>query len=288
MSFVATAIGGSAILGAGASIYGANKAAKAAKNVKPVDIGKLAADARANAEANLRQSLQLESQLLPGQAAARTATGDAFAGLFTGTSQAAREEALSGMLDLARRGGVSPLQQQAADQILADLELGGSLDPETQAAVVRGALQRTGASGITGSQAGRGLTARDLGLTSLGLRQSRIQKALTAGQSLTAADIAARTGLQNILGAQAGQVLTAQQLLSGMLPEAGLSPGDLASVAIGNANMANQANMQAAQAKAAGAQGVASALASGLGMFAKRPTPPAAPAATPTYDRSWI
>ena len=266
---IAAALIGSSLIGAGASAYGAKKAADAAKSVKPVDIGKLAADARENAETNLRQSLQLESQYLPGQAAARAGVGDALAGSFSGASQQAREQALMGMLGLAQRGGVSNLTRSATDQLMADLELGGNLDPETQAAVMRGALARTGASGITGSQAGRGLTARDLGLTSMQLRNSRIANALQGGQMLSQAEMASQMGLQQLVGAQTGDAMAAQQILAGMLPEAGLSSGDLASVTIGNNQQQNQARIAASQAQAAGVQGVASSLASGLGLLGR-------------------
>ena len=57
LSGTAAAILGGSVISAGASIYGANKAAKAAKGVQPVNVGQLAADARANAETNLRRSL---------------------------------------------------------------------------------------------------------------------------------------------------------------------------------------------------------------------------------------
>jgi hypothetical protein len=152
---------------------------------------------------------------------------------------------------------------------MADLELGGNLDPETQAAVMRGALARTGASGITGSQAGRGLTARDLGLTSMQLRNSRIANALQGGQMLSQAEMASQMGLQQLVGAQTGDAMAAQQILAGMLPEAGLSSGDLASVTIGNNQQQNQARIAASQAQAAGVQGVASSLASGLGLLGR-------------------
>jgi len=55
--------------------------------------------------------------------------------------------------------------------------LGGAIDPETQNAVVRGALQSAGTSGILGSRAGTGLVARDLGLTSMDLERQRQQQA---------------------------------------------------------------------------------------------------------------
>lgn len=269
LSATTAAILGSGAMAAGASIYGSKQAAKAAKSVKPIDIAQLAADARVNAETNLRQSLQLEQQYLPGQAAARSGLQQTLAGLFGGDAQRARATALSGMQDLAQRGGVGELERTAADQILADLQLGGKLDAETQAGVVRGALSGAGGAGILGSQAGRGLTARDLGLTSLQLQNARRQAALQAGGQMTQSEMASLMGLQNMIGAQSGEAFNASQILAGLMPEAGLSSGDLASVAMGNSAQQNQAKLAAAQAQTAGVQGVASALSQGLGMFGK-------------------
>ena len=278
---LAAAILGSAVLGAGASIYGSKKAAKAAKSVQPVNVAQLAADARANAETNLRRSLELEQRYLPGQAAARAGMQDALAGVFGPASQRARETALAGMLGLAERGGVSELTRTAADYILAELKLGARLDPETQAAVMRGALSGAGGAGILGSQAGRGLTARDLGLTSMQLQNARRQAALQAGEQLSRSELASLAGLQSLVGSQTSEALTASQLLGGMLPEAGLSAGDLANVTVGNVNQQNQARLAAAQASAAGAQGVASALGQGLGMWAGMQTKSPLPALPP-------
>jgi hypothetical protein len=279
LSGTAAAILGSGVLSAGASLYGANKAAKAAKGVQPVNVAQLAADARANAETNLRRSLELEQQYLPGQAAARSGLQQTLAGLFGGDAQRARATALSGMQDLAQRGGVGELERTAADQILADLQLGGKLDAETQAGVIRGALSGAGGAGILGSQAGRGLTARDLGLTSLQLQNARRQAALQAGGQMTQSEMASLMGLQNMVGGQTSEALTASQVLSGMLPEAGLSAGDLASVAVGNVNQKNEARLAASQASTAGTQGALGALSQGLGMYAglaalRPPVPP--------------
>ena len=264
------AILASSVIGAGASIYGAKKAAKAAKSVQPVNVAQLAADARANAETNLRRSLELEQQYLPGQASARTGLKQSLAQIFSPGSQEARSTALAGMLGLAKRGGVSDLTRTAADKLLADLNLGGRLDPETQAAVVRGALSGAGGAGILGSQAGRGITARDLGLTSLQLQNARRQSALQAGNQLERAELLSLAGLQDLLSNQSAEALNSSKTLSGMLPEAGLSAGDLASVTVGNVNQQNQARLAASQASTAGTQGALKSLSQGLNMFARQ------------------
>lgn len=252
------AIGGG--LGLVAGLFGGKKKAPAPK---PVDIGKLVADARANAEENLRRSLDLEKAYLPGQAAARTAASDFLLSQLTGAPVERREQLASAASELAGQRGVSNLTQSAADQILADLGLGGSLDAETQAQVMRGALAKGGAAGIMGSDAGRGLLARDLGLTSIQLRNARQQAALQAGNQLDASYLASLGLLGNVTGNQLTQAGQLSSLMAGTpLPESGLSSGDLASVAIGNTNAANAYNSQQA---AINASKVSNLLKAGLG-----------------------
>lgn len=77
----------------------------------------------------------------------------------------------------------------AYKSILDQLNLGTQLPPELQDEVVRNALQNNTASGFGLSQGGRGLVARDLGLTGLNLQNQRTQNAMNAagGLSLTGA-----------------------------------------------------------------------------------------------------
>jgi hypothetical protein len=55
--------------------------------------------------------------------------------------------------------------------------MGGALDPETQAMVTRSALEGGAGAGIAGSSAGRGVVARDLGLSSMALQNDRMDRA---------------------------------------------------------------------------------------------------------------
>lgn len=71
----------------------------------------------------------------------------------------------------------------ANKSILDQLNLGGSLDQELQNQVVTNALEGNAASGFGVGVGGRGLVARDLGLTSLDLLRRRQQDALAAGTS---------------------------------------------------------------------------------------------------------
>lgn len=243
------AVGGplGALIGGGIGLVAGLFGGKKAPAPKQVDISKLVADARANAEENLRRSLDLEKAYLPGQAAARTAASDFLLSQLTGAPVERREQLAAAASELARQRGVSTLTRSAADQILADLGLGGALDAETQAQVMRGALAKGGAAGIMGSDAGRGLLARDLGLTSIQLRNARQQAALQAGNQLDAAYLASLGLLGNVTGNQLTQAGQISSLMAGTpLPESGLSSGDLASVAIGDQNAINNYNAQKA------------------------------------------
>ncbi len=299
MAFIAGAIIGSALIGVGGSMYAANQNKKAVQsaidNQKQVDIGKLVADSRVNAEENLKKSLELEQTYLPGQAAVREATTQQLLTQLGSGAQGQRDDAMArllGFIDQGRPSSTptyegSALFQSAADKILADLNLGGTLDAETQSAVVRGALSGGGRSGIIGSEAGRGLVARDLGLTSLQLQQARQQAALNAG------NLQSQLGLQQVsldqnayskylqalgLGVDAttGQLSQAASLYnlgnSQVLPESGLSSTDIANVTVGQTNAYNQNLMNAAGMRAANnsamASGISGALQQGLGLYA--------------------
>lgn len=71
----------------------------------------------------------------------------------------------------------------ANKSILDQLNLGGALDQELQNQVITNALEGNAATGFGVGTGGRGLVARDLGLTSLDLIRRRQQDALAAGTS---------------------------------------------------------------------------------------------------------
>lgn len=78
----------------------------------------------------------------------------------------------------AQYTGVKPLAEGLLSYGNRELSLGGEIDPETQAQVVRGALSNSASAGILpGTLGNRGLVARDLGLTSMDLRNSRAKNA---------------------------------------------------------------------------------------------------------------
>lgn len=268
MAFIAVAIGGSAVLGAGVSLYGmsenrkaANKAADAiAKN--QINIPQLMEDARKNAAENLASSISLERTYQPGTAALRLLADEGLTNLATGniSSLNLRDSLLSQI------GSTNPLLQASADSILSQLRLGGKLDAETQAQVTKTALEKGGTAGISGSGANRGLVARDLGLTSLQLLQSRQQAGLSAG-SLLSQDLASRAGLaMNAYGQDSNTALNIASLIDRRaLPDSGINSGSLVDLVVGQNNSQNQAYATRAGIQAQNTNGVTSILSNLIG-----------------------
>lgn len=253
MSMVAIAIGGSAVLGTAASLYSANKASKDLKAAnKPIDIPKVIGEARTAALQNYTESMALESKYRPGTAALRGMTDDALADLFNGNTAGlkARDSLLG---ELMGSGGTNPLLEQSASRILGQLGLGGQLDPETQAVAMKAALEKGGAAGISGSGAGRGLVARDLGITSLQLMRQRQQDAANMGQMLYGNKLNTLNAVSGIAGQDVQRTGLLANLIDGRaLPESGLSPGAIASLYTGDNNAQNQSRSDAAMISANG------------------------------------
>jgi hypothetical protein len=110
---------------------------------------------------------------------------------------------------LATTGFDSGLTRAAIEQARADLALGGELPQDVRNLIARTAAARSGA--ITGGLGlGRDITARDLGLTSLDLRNRRLANAASIGAqeaALEQANAAMRTqaeqfGRNNLLQSQ--------------------------------------------------------------------------------------
>lgn len=244
-----------AAISAGATIYAANKNSKAieASKPQPLDISKVISDARESARSNFANSIGLEQQYRPGTAALRTTTDAALGNLASGFTPGL--QARQSILDsLGGNYGTNSLLEESASRILNNLRLGGALGADVQAQAVKAALEKGGAAGISGSGAVRGLVARDLGLTSLGLEQQRIQQAQDAGQRMAALnlqDLSTRSGIA--LNA-ANQDISRTGLLASIidsraLPESGLSPGAVANLYVGDKNAQDQATANAAAAQ---------------------------------------
>lgn len=259
---------GSAVIGATGSMYTANKNAKALKGAQgqPLDISKIIADARTSASENLANSINLENTFRPGTAALRTATDNSLGNLSTGNTAGfqARDSLLSTISDpRVTATGSNPLLEASAASILDNLKLGGALGRDVQQQTVKAALEKGGMAGISGSGAGRGLVARDVGLTSLGLLQQRQTQAMGAGATLEGLKIQAQQARLNdflgrlgAAGTAAGQDAQRTGLLASIvdaraLPESGLSPGALANLYVGDKNAQDQQRMDFASASAA-------------------------------------
>lgn len=267
------AVGG--VIGGIAGLFG-SKSSKPA--YQPLDLTKIITDAREQAKTNLTNSIALENELRPGTAALRTTTDSALGTLASDSTAGlmARNDLLSSIgtpkVDVTGLGlgSTNPLLQASTARLMEQLGLGGKLDLDTQNAVVQSALERGGTAGISGSGAGRGLVARDVGLTSLGLLNSRIAAAQAAGTNqaqlslqgdqvkLAGQQLSLNDYLNRLSGAStaAGQDIQKTGLLASIidsraLPESGLSPDAVASLAVGQNNTLNQVNATGAMINAA-------------------------------------
>jgi len=256
------AVGG---LAAGAVSYAnSSKNAKNASNLagqagqaSQVDIGALNDQVVAQSKANAQASRDLEMQLTPEVAKLRTQGNE---NLLSFMNQGQDPAIQKGHDMLASNLGVpinSPLLNAAIAKAQSDLALGGKLsqDQQNEAARKGGAQAGTVAPGGNLGLA-RDLTARDLGLTSYGVEQQRLQNASTiGGQELGMKEFDANnllnslSTLQSIHNNQFNQTLAAAQYGQSIAPpEVGLSPTAVANIAIGNKNatgaaLANQANI---------------------------------------------
>jgi hypothetical protein len=311
-----------AVIGAAAAAKGAVDARKAAKEgnaiardaanrpAATVDIAALDSQARAIAQRNAAESAALERQYNPGVQELRAGSLESLnAGLGrSGDTQALmnRIMAQAGQ-PLGTTGYDSALTRQAVEAAAADLALGGQLPQDVRNLVARQALAKAGtvAPG-SGLQLGRDIVARDLGLTSLDLRNNRLRNAASIGSQEAALEqgnaamrlSADQFGRNNLLDSASflsgletgefGRALSAAGLAQNIAaPMAGLDPGSVANLAVGNANAGASAQQQADALRLGAAnqsaQAGAQLMGTGLGFvqnYLNRPK-----AATPTY--SW-
>ena len=269
------------IIGAATGIYSAlssskksSAAATQASQVTPVDINALNTQAVNAAQSNAAASNTLEQQYNPYLNALRqsstanlnqylTPSADQqglYGGLLNGFNQAASGPAAA-----------SPLFTSAANAAQQQLNLGGTLDQETQNQIMRAGAAKSGqlAGPGGGLGLGRDISARDLGLTSLQLQNQRMTNAANIGSTQQNYGLSAQQlQLQQMLGLgglanqmnqqQFGNAFNLAQFTQGIQqPQVGLSGNNIASIATGNSNMANNANQQSAAINAQSAQGQA-------------------------------
>ena len=271
---------GSAVVQAAGTAYSAYSASK---NKPPtINVAQAIQDAQTQQANDLQQSINLENQYLPGQAANRAAANNLNLNVATGNTQS--QQALSSLLSSG--SGVNnastsawlnnPLTTAANSSILQSLNQAqaGQLPPGVQAQIMQSSLQTGGLAGISGSGAGRGLTARDLGLSQLSYLSNAQQQAQAAGnaygalglqqQGLTLQSYLGQLGgTQNAVNAQNQYALGFGNLMNQTaMPNSGLSGSQVASLDVGNTNILGQ-NAQQSQANTTAATNGLAGLFSG-------------------------
>lgn len=268
----------------------ASRAQQAAKDAQ-VNPAAVAAQAKEQAFANARDSAALEKELNPLAPELRTKSLQAVIdSLKGGQYDDADLNALYDQINEAPQTGQfedyaqSQLSEQAQQEALRQLALGGKLDQETANQVMRAGAAKAGRFG-NGLGLGRDISARDLGLTSLDLARERLNRAQSFG-SAQDAFTANRAGMKNNFNLSNLQMLI-QQIrdrnsggfgLVGLKdarvnadmarrfsaaglgqsieqPVTGLDPGAVANLAVGNANAAGAAGANGAALKASAGQG---------------------------------
>jgi hypothetical protein len=248
---------GVAAVGVASNLYTSNKNSKTLKGAaaQPLDIAKVIADARENAAANYANSFSLENQFRPGTAQLRTTVDGSLNTLAGGMTPGfqARDSLLG---QLGQSQSTNPLLEASVNSIFENLKLGGTLGRDVQQQAAKAALEKGGSAGFSGSGAARGLVARDLGLTSLGLLQQRQAQGLQAGSAVGQLQLQDFLGRMSAAQGAAGQDAQRTSLLASIidsraLPESGLSPGGIANLFVGDKNAQDQQRMDLAAASAA-------------------------------------
>lgn len=219
----------------------AKKAAKQAENVPQIDPEELNRIVTAASGENARNSLALESELNPlGQQFRNDSLRNALAMTNSGNpgEQQALQAVLKELAGLGTTGSISPLFQQATDAASADLARGGNLPIDVQNQVTRQGLAN--ASRIGGGSLGLGqfVVPRDLGLSSLALRNQAIDRAGSLGATATNLNNnrvglrAQLAGQATNIGGEANRRAMAAAALGQSIqsPQVGLDPGSFADI----------------------------------------------------------
>lgn len=269
LALIPTALQAIGLLKGSSSSRDAANAANAAAQRATVDPAELQRVAQQAAVDNIRNSLLLEQQFTPQNSQLRNQTLNNL--LMGSTRDTAGDTAVAKLAELVGKGTGGSLLTDAINQARADLSMGGELPLDVQNAVTRSAIAKAGAVG--GGQTGmaRALVPRDIGLTSLDLRNQRLSNAANLGQAenqQTAVQANLAQSLQNAGNSQANRLLALFQAGQSLqLPESGLSPGDLASIYMQNATNAATAGMNAAKLQAQTGQNQANMFGSLAGLI---------------------
>jgi len=217
---------------AGSLISGALAPDAPSAQYQGVNIDDLIKRTSEQARRNIRDSIGLEEEFEPETAMAREEamqqllrsirdSGDASSSLEDRLFADLRRDQDIEMPDLER----SALLDRVRSQAMQDLELGGELPQDVRNLVMRTAAGRGSQSGVLGGRAGRDIGARDLGLTSLDLKNQRMATAAQLGAGEEA------TNMQRFGAAQFTQGINR--------PTAGLDPAALANIMVDDVNARN-------------------------------------------------
>lgn len=234
-----------------------------AARASQVDIDSLDAKTRDMAQRNAREAAALEQLLTPEVSALRKASTE---GVLKGLGEDSDVSAARKLLIQQIMGGPeSSLLKSAAGRAQEELDMGGELPLDIRNLVTRRALAKSGAvSGGLGL--GRDLSARDLGLTSLQLRQQRLQNAADIGQLDATGLINNLQLLRSMSDSNFGRNLSAAQFSQSIpQPVVGLDPSSVANLAVGNANNAGAAATNRANIYGQQQQGFTQLAGQGLG-----------------------
>jgi hypothetical protein len=244
-----------------ASNTAADKAAQAAQNAQ-VNIPQLNTEVQNEAGSNAALSNQMEQQYNPYINSLRQTSAGSLNQFLTPSNTT--DQIQGNLMNQLNANGqplaASNLFTNSANAAQQQLNLGGTLDQDTQNAAMRaGAAQAGSMAGAGGGLGlGRDLSARDLGLSSMALQNQRITNAANIGQQQSAYDLQAQQAqaqntqnYSNILNSmqqeQFNKNLALSQFTQGIQqPQVGLSPSSVAGISVGNSNLIGSAGQQQA------------------------------------------
>lgn len=292
---VGTALAVSAAATVGTSLIAANAQKKAAQaqqsalnDVKPVDVIKVAADAKAADLDKYKNQFTLLNQVDPATGQLRDASNAGLAesiGTSVYDKNLDQSNALLGSL-FGENVNVDPNDKAFYDQLKAraasELAQGGNFSPEQQAELVRAGLEQGGQGGFApGSSATRQGVGKLLASESESLKNSRQAMAQQLFGFASSLKDNRNNTLLNISGAQQGaaaqaaaqrnadfsKLFSLANLADSRVPDIGLGGSDIANLAVANNNTANNVTLQkgAVQANRTAANGqIAAGLVGGL------------------------
>ncbi len=165
---VAAAYGGQKLLNKATS--GSSSGSVGSLPNNQIDIDKIISDSRLAAADNYKNSLGLEAQYNPGQAALRNAATTASTKLASsGPYNSGYTGGYTGPTVASSYSGTpqsNALLSESADSILQQLRLGGSLPADVQSQITRTALSHAGQAGLGGSNVSRPHSRREACSTS--------------------------------------------------------------------------------------------------------------------------